>query len=31
MASVGIVLNFVAAMVAWLWAIFVLPIWLEMI
>ncbi|MBV41495.1 MAG: anion transporter [Crocinitomicaceae bacterium] len=31
MASVGIVLNCVAAMVAWLWAIFVLPIWLEMI
>ena len=30
MASVGIVLNVVAAVVAWLWAIFVLPIWLEM-
>ena len=31
MASVGIVLNCVAALVAWLWAIFILPIWLEMI
>lgn len=31
MASVGFVLNVVAAGVAWLWAIFVLPIWLEMI
>ena len=31
MASVGIVLNCVAAILAWLWAIFVLPIWLEMI
>ena len=31
MASIGFVLNCVAAGVAWLWAIFVLPSWLEML
>jgi sodium-dependent dicarboxylate transporter 2/3/5 len=31
MASIGFVLNCVAAAVAWLWAIFVLPSWLEML
>jgi sodium-dependent dicarboxylate transporter 2/3/5 len=31
MASVGFVLNCVAAIVAWLWAIFVLPSWLDIL
>jgi sodium-dependent dicarboxylate transporter 2/3/5 len=31
MAKVGFVLNCVAAAIAWLWAIFVLPSWLNIL
>jgi len=30
MARVGLMLNLIAAVLAWIWALFVLPVWMEM-